>query len=248
MEHLLEHFILHPIIPLEVGSIDLSINLAVISMWVSSLVAFFLVLAASRNVELVPRSKLLNFVEAIVEFAYSNFIEENIGKEEGKKWFPFLFSLFMFIWFANVIGLIPGFYTATSSVFVTATLAFLIVFPTVHLYGIKKHGLIKYLKSFVPHGVPVAIAPFLFVIEIISAFAKPFSLTVRLFANMFAGHLVLLTFIALILEFKSFIIAPMPILGGILVMGLEILFTAIQAYIFTTLSSMYIADAMHGGH
>lgn len=247
MEHLLEHFVLHPIIPLEVGGLDLSINLAVISMWVSSFLAFILIFSASRRVSLVPKGRLVNFVEAIVEFAYNNFIEENIGPK-GKKWFPFLFSLFMFIWFANLIGLVPGFFTPTSSVFVTATLAFLIVFPTVHLYGIKKHGFLNYMKSFVPHGVPAAIAPFLFIIEIISAFAKPFSLTVRLFANMFAGHLVLLTFIALILEFKSFIIAPMPMLGGVLVMGLEILFTAIQAYIFTTLSSMYIADAMHGGH
>jgi F-type H+-transporting ATPase subunit a len=216
-------------------------------MWVSSALAFILVFAASRKAALVPEGRLLNFVESVVEFAYNNFIEENMG-EHGKKWFPFLFSLFIFIWFANVIGLVPGFYTATSSVFVTATLAFIIVFPTVHIYGIRKHGFIKYMKSFVPHGVPVAIAPFLFIIEIISAFAKPFSLTVRLFANMFAGHLVLLTFIALILEFKSFIIAPMPMLGALLVMGLEILFTAIQAYIFTALSSMYIADAMHGGH
>jgi F-type H+-transporting ATPase subunit a len=247
LEHLLDHFILHPIIPLEIGGLDLSINLAIISMWVSSFLAFILVFVASRKVSLIPQGRLVNFVESIVEFAYNNFVEENIGPE-GKKWFPFLFSLFMFIWFANVIGLVPGFYTATSSVFVTATLAFLIVFPTVHIYGIIKHGFIKYLKSFVPHGVPGLIAPFLFVIELISALAKPFSLTVRLFANMFAGHLVLLTFIALILEFKSFIIAPMPMLGAILVMGLEILFTAIQAYIFTTLSSMYIADAMHGGH
>ncbi|MCX7832570.1 MAG: F0F1 ATP synthase subunit A [Actinobacteria bacterium] len=247
MEHLLDHFVLHPIFHLEIAGLDLSINMAVISMWVSSLLAFLIIYAASRKVSLVPNGRLLNFVETIVEFAYSNFIEENIGPE-GRKWFPFLFSLFMFIWFANLIGLVPGFFTPTSSVFVTATLAFLIVFPSVHIYGIIKHGFIKYMKSFVPHGVPAAIAPFLFVIEIISAFAKPFSLTVRLFANMFAGHLVLLTFIALILEFKSFIIAPMPMLGGILVMGLEILFTAIQAYIFTTLSSMYIADAMHGGH
>lgn len=247
MEHLLEHFVLHPILELEIAGIDMSINIAVISMWVSSLIAFLLVFAASRKVAMIPQGRLVNFVESIVEFAYNNFIEENIGKE-GRKWFPFLFSLFMFIWFANLIGLVPGFFTPTSSVFVTATLAFLIVFPSVHLYGIKKHGFINYMKSFVPHGVPGAIAPFLFVIEIISAFAKPFSLTVRLFANMFAGHLVLLTFIGLILEFKSFLIAPLPMLGGILVMGLEILFTAIQAYIFTSLSSMYIADAIHGGH
>lgn len=247
MEHLLEHFALHPLVHLEVAGIDMSINMAVISMWVSSFLAFLLIFAASRRVSLIPQGRLLNIVEAIVEFVYSSIVEENLGKK-GKKWFPFLFSLFMFIWFCNLIGLVPGFYTPTSSVFVTATLAFLIVFPTVHIYGMVKHGPVKYLKSFVPHGVPAPIAPFLFVIEIIGAFAKPFSLTIRLFANMFAGHLVLLTFIGLILEFKSVIIAPMPMLGGILVMGLELLFTSIQAYIFTALSSMYIADAMHGGH
>ncbi len=247
MEHLLEHFVLHPIIPIHIGSLDLSINLAIISMWVSSSIAFLLVFFASRKASLVPSGRLVNFVEAIIEFIQTNVVEENMGKE-GRKWLPFLLSLFMFIWFANLIGLVPGFYTPTSSVFVTGTLAFLIVAPTLHIYGMKKHGVIKYIKSFVPHGVPVFIAPFLFVIEMISAIAKPFSLTVRLFANMFAGHLVLLTFIGLILEFKSFIIAPLPMLGAILVMGLELLFTSIQAYIFTTLSSMYIADAIHGGH
>ncbi len=202
---------------------------------------------ASRKASLVPSGRLVNFVEAIIEFIQTNVVEENMGKE-GRKWLPFLLSLFMFIWFANLIGLVPGFYTPTSSVFVTGTLAFLIVAPTLHIYGMKKHGVIKYIKSFVPHGVPVFIAPFLFVIEMIYTLSKPFSLTVRLFANMFAGHLVLLTFIGLILEFKSFIIAPLPMLGAILVMGLELLFTSIQAYIFTTLSSMYIADAIHGGH
>lgn len=247
MEHLLEEFVKKPIISLKIAGIDLSINIAVISMWVSSFVMFLIVFAASRKVAMVPPNRFVSFVESIFEFAKSNFIEEYMG-HHGLKWFPFLFSLFMFIWGANLIGLIPGFYTPTSSVFVTATLAFIIVFPTIHIYGMKKHGIIKYIASFVPKGVPVFIAPFLFIIEMIGSIAKPFSLSVRLFANMFAGHLVLLTFLSLILEFKSFIIAPMPLLGAVLVYGLEILFTSIQAYIFTVLSAMYIADAMHGGH
>ncbi len=247
MEHLLEHFVLKPIIHLEINGIDLSINLAILSMWVSSLLMFLLVFIASRRVAIIPESRFVSFIESVFEFAEANFIEEYMG-HHGKKWFPFLFSLFMFIWGANLIGLIPGFFTPTSSVFVTATLAFIIVFPTIHIYGLKKHGVVKYIKSFIPAGIPLYIAPFLFVIEMIGALAKPFSLTIRLFANMFAGHLVLLTFLSLILEFKSFIIAPMPLLGAVLVTFLEILFTSIQAYIFTVLSAMYIADAMHGGH
>lgn len=247
MEHLLEHYELHSIIPIEISGIDISINIAIISMWLSSLLLFLLVFAASRRVALVPQGRLTNFVEVIVEFAYENFIDEYMG-DKGKKWFPFIFSLFIFIWGANLMGLVPGFFTATSSIFVTATLAFLIVFPTVHVYGMLKHGFFRYMGSFIPSGVPIIIAPFLFIIEMIGALAKPFSLAVRLFANMFAGHLVLLTFLSLILEFKSFIIAPMPLLGAVLVTLLEILFTAIQAYIFAALSSMYIADAMYGGH
>jgi len=247
LEHLLEHFVLKPIVPIEVGGLDLSINIAVISMWVSSFLMLLLVWTASRRVALVPQGRLTNLVEVIVDFVNTSIVEENMG-QHGRQWFPFLFSLFMFIWGANLIGLVPGFFTATSSIFVTATLAFIIVFPTVHVYGIRKHGFFKYMGSFVPKGVPVFIAPFLFVIEMIGALAKPFSLTVRLFANMFAGHMVLLTFLMMILEFKSLIIAPMPLLGAVLVTALEILFTSIQAYIFTTLSAMYIADAMHGGH
>lgn len=247
MEHLLEHFVLRPIVPIEVGGIDLSINIAVISMWTSALIMLLLVSVAGRRAALVPQGRLVNFVEVIVDFINTNIVEENMG-HHGRQWFPFLFSLFMFIWGANLIGLVPGFFTATSSVFVTATLAFIVVFPTVHIYGARKHGVLTYIASFVPKGVPAFIAPFLFVIEMIGVLAKPFSLTVRLSANMFAGHLVLLTFLSLILEFKSFIIAPMPLLGAVLVTGLEILFTSIQAYIFTTLSAMYIADAMHGGH
>lgn len=247
MDHLLEHFVLKPIVHLEAWGVDLSINIAVLSMWVSSVLMFLIVFVASRKVAMIPSSRFVSFVESVFEFAEANFIEEYMG-HHGRKWFPFLFSLFMFIWGANLIGLIPGFFTPTSSVFVTATLAFIIVFPTIHIYGFKKHGVVKYITSFVPRGIPVYIAPFLFIIEIIGSIAKPFSLTVRLFANMFAGHLVLLTFLFLIIEFKSFIIAPMPLLGAVLVTGLEILFTSIQAFIFTVLSAMYIADAMHGGH
>lgn len=247
MDHLLDHFILKPIFYLKIWGLDISINHAIISMWVSSLIMLSLVFIASRKVALSPASKLSNFIESIIEFFQKNVVEEFMG-HKGMKWLPFLFSLFLFIWGANLIGLVPGFYTATSSIFMTATLAFVIVFPTVHIYGIKKHGLVGYLKSFIPEGVPVFILPFLIPIEMISILAKPFSLSVRLFANMFAGHLVLLTFLLMIIEFKSFIIAPMPLFGAVFVFLLEMIFTTIQAYIFSLLSAIYIADAMHGGH
>ena len=142
MDHLLEHFVLKPIVPIEVAGLDLSINLAVISMWTSSLVMLLLVWFASRRAALVPSGRLANFIEVIVDFVNTNIVEENMG-HHGRKWFPFLFSLFMFIWGANLIGLVPGFYTATSSIFVTATLAFIVVFQLFMYMGFVSMGFFR---------------------------------------------------------------------------------------------------------
>mgnify|MGYP003681882779 CR=1 FL=1 len=242
----LHHFRLHPMIHLpHIGPIDPSINMAVISMWVATALVFVIFFLASRKVSLVPKG-IQNFVEVIVQFVRDEFILGIMGKE-GMPYLPFILTLFVFIWFCNLSGLIPGFFTPTSNIFVTGTLAVMVFFVT-HGIGIVRHGPFKYFKGWVPKGVPAALAPVLFIIEIPSAFAKPFSLAVRLFANMLAGHIAILIFLGMIIQYKSLIIAPFPVLGCVIIMILELLFTALQAYIFAILSSLYIGDAVHGGH
>jgi len=144
-----------------------------------------------------------------------------------------------------LLGLVPLLAGPTTNINVTAALA-IIVFLTVQVTGVVKHGPLGYLKSMIPSGVPLPIAVFLFPVEIVSQFAKPFSLAVRLFANMFAGHAVMLLIISLIFLFKSYLILPLPIIGNTAIMMFEIFVAFIQAFVFTYLSALYIATAQEG--
>lgn len=244
--NVIEHFELHPYVHLEFFGIDMSINKAVIMMWIACALIFAIFLIASRKRQMVPRG-LQNVVEAVLDFLRLDIVMENIGGKEGRTWMPFITTLFFFIFFCNILGLLPGAFTATSNINVTATLA-IIVFLAVQIQGVIKHGPIKYIKGWVPSGIPVVISIIMFPIEVVGQLAKPFSLAVRLFANMFAGHVILLVFLYLILYFKSIIIAPFPLLGVVAMSMLEILFSGIQAYIFVILSSMYIGVAIHAEH
>lgn len=215
------------------------------SMLAACLIIFLIFFIASRRAKMIP-SGLQNALEAMVDFLKIEVVFENIGPE-GKTWLPFIVTLFFFILGTNLIGLIPGSFSATSNINVTATLA-IIVFFSIQVQGVIKHGFFKYIKSWIPAGVPVFIGVFMFPIEFVGQIAKPFSLAIRLFANMFAGHVILGTFLFLIIEFKSYVIAPFPLALAVAMSGLEILFSFIQAYIFTILSSMYIGAAIHPEH
>src|SRR6202044_94695 len=180
----------------------------------------------------------------------ANPIRSTAGKE-GMKFFPLIFSLFMLIAVSNIVGVIPYNFTIASHIIVTAALAFLVFF-TVLIYGFYKNGL-KFLKLFVPSGIPIFILPLVVFIEIFSFFLRPISHSVRLFANMLAGHIALAVF-------ASFI----PVLGGLGIVGyfgailplgmvialtaLELLVAFLQAYVFTILTCIYINDAIHPGH
>lgn len=242
--HLIEEFALHPLTDWTLFGFDISLNKAVIMIWMAAALVFVLLFIAGRKGEMVPKG-IQNVVEMIVEFVHEGIAGPMIGKK-GTVWVPFLTTVFLFVLFMNLLGLIPGMYTATSRLYVTASLA-LIIFFTVHAAGAKAHGF-SYIKNFIPGGVPTFLAPVLFTIEIIGALAKPFSLAVRLCANMFAGHLVLGAFIGLALLFKSLVIAPFPLFGAVVITGLEIFFSALQAYVFTLLSAMYISDAINAHH
>jgi F-type H+-transporting ATPase subunit a len=245
VHNVLEEFELEPIIHLKLFGINASIDKAVIVMWIASLLVAIMILYAARHRSLVPKG-VANAVEAMIDFLRTDIVLENVGRI-GLYWLPFLATLFFFILFNNLIGLVPASFSPTSNINVTATLA-VIVFIAVQIQGMLRQGLVKYWLNLVPAGVPIFLKPVLLLIELISLVAKPFSLAVRLFANLFAGHVILLVFLSLIITYKSLIIAPFPLLGAVVVTLLEIMFSLIQAYIFTILSAIYIGAAMHAEH
>jgi F-type H+-transporting ATPase subunit a len=166
------------------------------------------------------------------------------------KYFPFVFTIFIFVFTANTLGLIPGFFTVTSHIVVTAALAGM-VFVTVLIVGFAKNGL-KFLKLFVPQGVPIVILPLVVLIEIISFLSRPVSHSVRLFANMLAGHITLKVFggfVVMLLGAGTYAaLAPLPLVMAIALTALEVLVAFLQAYVFTMLTCMYLNDALHPGH
>ena len=171
--------------------------------------------------------------------------------QEGMKFFPLVFSLFMFVLTANLLGMIPGFFTVTSHIIVTFALAMLVI-GTVVVYGIVKHGL-HFFGLFVPSGVPAWLLPFIVVIELISFLSRPISLSLRLFANMLAGHIALKVFGGFVVSLGAAgvgyaILAPLPLLMAVALTALEFLVAGLQAYVFTVLTCIYLNDALHPGH
>lgn len=221
-------------------NIDISITSTVIIIWFAALLVFLAFFIASKHPKLVP-SHFQGALEVILEF-----IEDTTGDvlgEKGKIWFPFLITLFSFILFCNLLGMFPGFTSPTSEINVTATLA-IIVFLVVQTYGIIHNGPSKYFGHFLVPGIPWYIVPFLLFIEILTQFAKPFSLAVRLFANLFAGHTALIVIISIIFMLKNMFLYPIPIVGYLLVALFEIFMAFIQAFIFTFLTGFYLSETL----
>lgn len=197
---------------------------------------------------LVP-GRLQSVVELSYEFMAST-IRANAGKE-GMKFFPFVFSIFMLLTVSNMLGVIPYSFTISSHIIVTAALA-VMVFLTVVIYGFYKNGL-KFLKIFVPSGVPIYILPLVVAIEIFSFFVRPVSHSVRLFANMLAGHITLKVFASFVATLGTFGIvgwfgAALPLGLTVALTALELLIAFLQAYVFAILTCIYLNDAIHPGH
>jgi len=252
--NLMEHLQPHVIIPLKIGSIDISITNAVVSIWIASALVFLTLTLAGRTGRLIPRG-LQNLMETLVSFTRQSLILEVLG-EEGMSWFPFIATLFFFILYCNLLGLVPKMFTATSNINVTASLA-AVVFICTQGAGIVRHGLVGYGKTFIPKGMPRGIMGkvligFMIIVEIISQLARPFSLAVRLFANMTAGHMVILVFISMIFMFQGFIakvfVTPMSVVMAVIMMAFEIFVSLLQAFIFAILASIYISLAVHPEH
>jgi F-type H+-transporting ATPase subunit a len=235
-------------IPIHVGGLDFSFTNASVFMvvTVAAAAAFLFLTTSSRG--LVP-GRLQSVSEMSYEFVAS-MLRDSAGSQ-GMKFFPFVFTLFMFVLVANLIGLFPYFFTVTSQIIVTAALALLVI-GTVVVYGFYKNGL-KFLKLFVPEGVPAVLLPLVVMIEVISFLSRPISLSVRLFANMLAGHITLKVFagfVAWLLALGAAGVAGsiLPLAMTVAITALEFLVAFLQAYVFAVLTCMYLNDALHPGH
>lgn len=238
MHDALHQFVIEKIVPIEILGVDVSFTNSSFYMLlaVASIMAFQHF--GTRQPAVVP-GRFQSMVEMSYEFIV-DMLKETVG-HEGMRYFPMIFSLFMFVLMANLIGMIPFSFTVTSHIIVTFALAML-VFVTVTIIGFWKHGL-GFLKMFFPEGTPLAVAPILIPIEIISYLMRPITLSVRLFANMLAGHIILKVFAGFAIALGVFGVAPIAI--NIAVTGFEFFVACIQAYIFTILSCLYLNDALN---
>jgi F-type H+-transporting ATPase subunit a len=205
------------------------------------LASLFLITAMSRR-SLVP-GRMQSVAEGSYEFI-ANIVRENLG-QEGMRYFPWVFTIFIFILTLNMLGMIPGSFTVTSHIIVTFALAAM-VWLTVTFIGFARHG-VGFLKLFVPHGVPLWLMPLIVPIELISYLIRPVSLSVRLFANMMAGHTMLKVFAGFAVTLPVFAKAA-PVLFTAAFTGLEFLVAFLQAFIFTVLTCIYLNDAVNMHH
>jgi F-type H+-transporting ATPase subunit a len=238
----LEQFEIEPILPIQVGGLDLSFTNSSFWMAVAVIAVYALVMLGSRHGSMVPGR-----LQALVEMSYE-FIADMLGStvgREGRQYFPFIFTLFMFILFGNMLGMIPGSFTFTSHIIVTFTMAIFVV-TAVTVIGIVRHGW-HFFSFFAPSGCPIFVMPLLVPIEIISYLIRPISLSVRLFVNMTAGHIMLKTFAGFIIALGGYYLLPgiAPLALTIALTGLEFAIAFLQAYVFTVLSCIYLHDAIH---
>ncbi|MBL8697021.1 MAG: F0F1 ATP synthase subunit A [Alphaproteobacteria bacterium] len=238
----LEQFTIKPIVPLSLGKLDISFTNSALMMTLAVAAIAVLLVVSVRRRDLVP-GRLQSVAELSYEFI-AGMVRENVG-DEGRKYFPFIFSIFMFVLFGNLLGLIPGAFTFTSHIAVTFSLA-LVIFLGVTTIGLARHGT-HFFSLFFPHGAPLAAAPILIPIEVISYLSRPISLSVRLFANMTVGHIILKIFAGFVVSLGAFFVLPGIVPMGLLVglTALEFFVAFLQAYIFTILSCIYLNDAIH---
>ena len=251
------HIITH--IPIQMLGINLSITNFVVILWLAAALTFLFLVGAARAMNLTGTGRFPNLAESLLEFVRENVSEAFMG-HHGAKWFPFVATVFFFILFCNLSGLVPipgYFHAGTSNLNVTATLA-VVVFLVVQAVAVKVHGPKYYLGLLFPRSAPAWLRFTLMpLIELIGLFARPFSLAIRLFANMTAGHqiiVVLLTGeligVTYLLQQGFFmkILSPLPLLGVIVMDGFEIFVAFIQAFIFALLTALYLGEALEESH
>ena len=235
-------------VPLEIGGYDVSFTNSAAFMVITVAFAAALLFFSTAGRALIP-GRLQSISEMAYEFVATT-LKDSAGSA-GMKFFPLVFSLFIFVLVANLFGMVPYFFTITSHLIVTFALSMLVMLVVVG-YGFYKHGF-GFLKLFVPHGIPALLVPLVVLIELISFLSRPISLSVRLFANMLAGHITLKVFAGFVVSLSA--MGAVGIGGSILPLamtvaltGLEFLVAFLQAYVFTVLTCMYLNDAIHPGH
>ena len=234
----LAQFLIKKIIPFNVGGIDISYTNSALAMTAAVVVVSAFLIFGMRRGSLVP-GRWQVVAEMSYEFV-ANMIRDNVG-QEGRRYFPFVFTLFMFIFAGNLIGMLPYSFTFTSHLIVTFGMA-ATVFIGVTIVGFMKHG-IHFFSFFLPHGVPWFLTWLIIPIEILSYLSRPVSLSLRLFANMTAGHTMLKVFAGFILLLGIAGIAPLVVVVALT--GLEIIIAFLQAYVFAILTCVYLNDALH---
>ncbi len=247
----LAEFELHPIIKLpSIGPVDLSINKAVIYLWITTAVLAVCAFIISRNIKPVP-SRFQFVMETLYELARRSIVGA-VMKSDQASWFPYIAGAFFFVLVSNLIGLVPlpfaenhqfGFYAATANLYATLALA-LCTFVFTHYAGIRKHGLVGYVNGWVPSSAPPVLRQLMLLIHAISEVFRLVSLSVRLFANMLAGHSILAVFFAMALIFQNYLAAVVLQAGSIIIYLFEIFIACIQAFIFAILSAVYIGGAL----
>jgi len=250
LKEILEHHIIDHIYNwVSVLGFKLPISKHLLMMFITSGILIF-IFSFVVNYKSKLLSPLRSIIEIIVIFIRDEIVIPNLG-EHGKSYTHYFATLFFFILIMNLLGFIPFGATATGNLAVTSGLA-LTSFILMNFAGIKEHGLIKYIKNLVPSGMPIWLYPILFPIEIIGIFTKTFALAIRLFANMIAGHIVILVFIAFIFIFGAlnaylglFLVAPVSILLVLFISFLELFVAFLQAYVFTFLTAIFTGMSMH---
>jgi len=259
-------FELHPWIDLQLGPIDLSVNKAVAYLWLGGLVTILFGIWVMRFGLSLRPDRRQTTGESIYELIQGQIAEGNLPRKAIGMWFPYVASLFLFIWILNLVGFIPlplsdekwhvlgteiptwGIYAATANLSVTLALAFITFFAT-HVEGIRYNGARRYFKSWIPAGAPKPLLALIVPLEVISQFMRLISLSVRLFANMLAGHMLILVMIGLIFIFSAWWLVPFAVAFGTVIYIFEVaIVVTIQAFVFALLSAIYIGAAIEPEH
>ena len=248
-------FNLEPIVKLPaIGPFDLSVNKAVIYLWLATAIIIVLAVVIARSLKVTP-GRFQYAVEALYELARDGIVG-SVMKSGKATWFPYVGAVFFFVLVNNLLGLLPiplgehhqpSFYAATANLFVTVTLA-LFTFVFTHYAGIRKNGAVRYFKNWAPPSAPPVLKQVIFAIHAVSEVFRLISLSVRLFANMLAGHAILGVFFAMALIFQNYLVALMLQGGSVLIYLFEVFVAVIQAFIFAILSAVYIGGALDQEH
>jgi F-type H+-transporting ATPase subunit a len=228
-------------------TLDFSISKHLVFLWLAAILLILVVRKAAKiNAKNLTPKGIGNFIEMIVLYIRDEIMVPNIG-EKGRNYLPLFLTIFFFILFSNILGLFPYSATPTSNISVTAGLA-IIAFFVIQISGIIKNGFLGYFKGLIPPHMPFPLLPIMIIVEFLGLLTKPFALCIRLFANMTAGHVVILSLLGLIFVFKTALVSPISIGFSLFIYLLEILIAVIQAYIFTILTALFAGMAIHQEH